>query len=193
MSSTNRSLSRDIHGSDYYVTPIDQIEIFLNQLLKYEPEILEGKILDPCAGGDQVNEMSYPTALCNFGVDIKNIDTIDIRSNSRSRLKQNYLTYNALEKPKLIITNPPFNIAMNIIEKSLKDVSENGFVIMLLRLNFFGGKSRKKFWDKNMPKYTFVHHKRMSFTEDKKTDSIEYAHFVWQKGLNPDFSMIKVI
>ena len=32
-----------------------------------------------------------------------------------------------------------------------------------------------------MPKYIFVHHQRMSFTEDKKTDSIEYAHFVWQK------------
>jgi len=49
---------------------------------------------------------------------------------------------------------------------------------MLLRLNYFGGKKRKKFWDENMPKYVFVHNRRMSFAEDGKTDSIEYMHAV---------------
>ncbi|HBF3986180.1 TPA: hypothetical protein KOD80_004273 [Clostridioides difficile] len=44
-----------------------------------------------------------------------------------------------------------------------------------------------------MPKYIFVHNRRMSFTDDGKTDSIEYAHFVWQKGYNPKFSQLKVL
>mgnify|MGYP000076700854 CR=1 len=36
MSSTNRSKHRDGHISDYYVTPQDQIKIFLNEFIKDE-------------------------------------------------------------------------------------------------------------------------------------------------------------
>ncbi len=49
---------------------------------------------------------------------------------------------------------------------------------MLLRLNYFGGKVRSKLWEEHMPKYCFVHNKRISFTDDGKTDSIEYCHMV---------------
>ena len=193
MSSTNRSKARDNHSHDYYITPINQIEDFLNELLKYEPNILNGHILDPCAGGDTKNPMSYPTALSRFNVPSSRVETIDIRQDSQAKIKQDYMKCNLIQSPDLIITNPPFNIVLDFIKKSLKDVNDGGFVVMLLRLNFLGGKSRKDFWANNMPKYTFVHHKRMSFTADKKTDSIEYAHFVWQKGFNPDFSLIKII
>lgn len=94
-----------------------------------------------------------------------------------------------------IITNPPFNIAEDIIKKALNDVKEGGYVIMLLRLNFFGGKQRlQKFWNEvGLPKYSFVHHRRMSFTSDGKTDSIEYQHAVWKKGYKPEFTQLKVI
>jgi hypothetical protein len=193
MSSTNRSTVRSNHDSDYYVTPKDQIKTFLDEMLKHEPIMLQGKILDPCAGGDKENDMSYPFVLKQYGVKNENIQTIDIRESSLANIKENYLLYNLEENPNLIITNPPFNLAIDIIQKSLIDVCDNGFVVMLLRLNFFGGKSRKPFWENNMPKYTLIHHKRMSFTSDKKTDSIEYAHFVWQKGHNAGFTMTKVI
>ena len=54
---------------------------------------------------------------------------------------------------------------------------------MLQRLNFMGGVTeKKKFWEEvGMPKYIFVHRKRMSFIEGGQTDSIEYAHYVWEK------------
>ena len=39
-----------------------------------------------------------------------------------------------------------------------------------------------------MPKYVFVHNRRMSFAEDGKTDSIEYMHAVWQKGYRSKFT-----
>ena len=64
---------------------------------------------------------------------------------------------------------------------------------MLLRLNFLEGKNRKGFWDKQLAKYIFVHHRRLSFTDDGKTDSVAYAHYVWQKGCNPEFSQVKII
>lgn len=194
ISSTNRSDARDFHVSDYYRTPIPKIKEFLNEFSKHE-NIFNSKIniLDPCAGGDNTNLMSYPTAIQGFSNQDILIDTIDIREDSRANLKQDYLKFNPEEKYDVIITNPPFNLSLDIINKALNDVKKNGFVIMLLRLNYLGGKVRQELWKNNMPKYIFVHSKRMSFTDDKKTDSIEYAHFVWQKGYNPNFSKLKVL
>ena len=191
MSSTNRSNARQSHISDYYVTPIEKIKDFIDEIVPLEDDIFEGVILDPCAGGDEKHPMSYPEALRQCGY--KNVKTIDIRKDSLAEVKADYLSLNLEYKPNTIITNPPFSIALDVIKKALKDVSDDGFVVMLLRLNFFGGKLRKSFWDEFMPKYCFVHHRRMSFTDDGKTDSIEYAHFVWQKNFYPDFTQIKVI
>lgn len=137
--------------------------------------------------------MSYPTAIQEFSNQEISIDTVDIRDDSRANIKQDYLKFQPKEKYDVIITNPPFNLSLDIINKALNDVREGGFVIMLLRLNYLGGKVRQRLWGNNMPKYIFVHNRRMSFTDDGKTDSIEYAHFVWQKGYNPKFSQLKVL
>lgn len=191
MSSTLRGYDR--HKSDYYITPVPKILDFLTEFKKEEPAAFtNGAILDPCAGGDAQNDMSYPRALVEIGVPAEEIFTVDIREDSRAEIKDDYLTL-VQGDFGTIITNPPFNIAIEVITKALDEVKENGFVIMLLRLNFFGSKDRKPFWEKYMPKYCYVHHRRMSFTPDNKTDSIEYAHFVWQKGVYPSFTQLKVI
>ena len=189
MSSTNRGHNR--HKSDYYVTPQDQIELFLNEFLKIENINNDVIILDPCAGGDANNKMSYPCVLEKM---FKNsyIQTIDVRSDSLANVKTDYLNYICKDIFDVIITNPPFNIAIDIINKAISDVKPNGFVIMLLRLNFLGSKQRFEFWQNNKPKYIFVHHKRMSFIKNGGTDSVEYAHFVWQKG-NKDNTKLFVI
>jgi hypothetical protein len=203
LSSTNRSNARKKHISDYYITPINKILDFLHEFNKYEDIFVkQGRdkngrpyplILDPCAGGDANHPMSYPVALQQIGINPDNIITIDIRQDSRADIKEDYLEIDCPGDFDVIITNPPFNLAREIIEKALNDVNDGGFVIMLLRLNFFGGKLRKDMWDRQMPKYAFVHNRRMSFTDDGKTDSIEYMHAVWQKGHYPEFTQLKVI
>lgn len=137
--------------------------------------------------------MSYPEALEAIGVRPSAIMTLDIRTDSRARVKCDYRQWNVLVNFGAIITNPPFSLAIQIIEKALEDVENGGWVIMLLRLNFLEGKGRKAFWDKYMPRYIFVHHQRMSFTQNGKTDSVAYAHYCWQKGVRPEFAQIKVI
>lgn len=64
---------------------------------------------------------------------------------------------------------------------------------MLLSLNFFGSNDRFKFFQRQMPIASYVHHRRFSFTNDNKTDSIEYMHAVWQKNNSPEFTMLKII
>lgn len=194
MSSTLRSNSRDLHKNDYYVTPVEKILQFLYEFEKHEHifKMSGVKVLAPCAGGDADNEMSYPKALYQFNNDLV-VNTLDIRDDSRASEKGNYLEKDLKGKYDVIITNPPFNISKDIILKAIDDVKEGGYVIMLLRLNYFGGKVREDLWKNFMPKYCFVHNKRISFTSDKKTDSIEYCHLVWKKGENPDFTKLRVL
>lgn len=64
---------------------------------------------------------------------------------------------------------------------------------MLLRLNYVGSRQREEFWRKNPPYAVYAHTRRMSFTEDGKTDSIEYAHYVWKKGISPKHAKFHII
>jgi hypothetical protein len=191
LSSTNRSTAREEHIADYYVTPINSIVDFIDEFVITEDGNFDGKILDPCAGGDIKHHMSYPEAFKKR--EYIHIDTIDIRKDSLAGIKDDYLKTDCKNKYNVIITNPPFNISLNIINKALDDVKEGGWVIMLLRLNYFGSDKRKPLFEAHMPKYCFVHSKRMSFSDNGGTDSIEYAHFCWHKGENPEFTMLKVI
>jgi len=214
MSSTNRGYDR--HVSDYYVTPESCIKTFFSHWLDdLQGEFWDDNLsvgtnpekaawLDPCAGGKTIfnavhnqdftlTRMSYPEVIRReFAPSV--LDTIDIRQDSLADRKEDYLK--AIVDKNLydvIITNPPFYSAKEIIKKALSDVKDEGYVVMLLRLNFFGSNERKAFWDTQMPVWAYVHHRRMSFTDDGKTDSIEYMHAVWQKNYSPDFTMLKVI
>ncbi len=192
MSSTNRSDARKNHKFDYYVTPIAEIETFINFIHKIVPNIFTGKILDSCAGGDNAHAMSYPTVINKIFPQLQ-VDTVDIRDDSLAEIKMDYLNFDCTNRYNTIITNPPFNNSLEIIKKAIEDVRKFGFVIMLQRLNFMGSKSRKAFWEENMPKYIVVHHKRMSFTDNGGTDSIEYAHYIWQKGVKVTSSQLYII
>lgn len=202
MSSTNRSAVREEErklNQDYYVTPPWAVREFLSSWddnthamsILRNPQA-EQLILDPCAGGDIDNDMTYPMVLGEWGI---NPLTMDIREDSRAMIVADYLTTDVEAQFDLIITNPPFNIAQLIIEKALHDCVDGGFVIMLLRLNFLGGQKRAPWLKQHMPSDIYVHTKRMGFNPlaPSKTDSIEYAHFIWIKGENPDYARTHTI
>ena len=197
MSSTNRHNAEKRHIADYYVTPVKDIITFLGALdEEVSLDIWDKTILDPCAGGDLSHDMSYPKALREYYAipdGWNGIKTIDIREDSLAETKCNYIETKLDYKPFLIISNPPFNQAMEFIKKALDDVEDGGYVAMLLRLNFLETKARKDFFDNYMPTWIFVHHKRMSFTDVGGTDSVAYCHMVWKKNDYPKFAKIRVI
>lgn len=199
MSSTNRSAARSKHISDYYKTPVASISDFLMEFFDDNPEldfIGRENILDPCAGGatNPYQSMSYPEALA-FYTTYKPamVTTVDNREDSLAQIKDDFLFWEPDREYGCIITNPPFNIALDVIQKALRIVKEGGLVIMLLRLNFFGSRERKNFFQDNMPVFSYVHSRRMKFTNTTGTDSIEYMHSVWIKGLKPKFTKLRVI
>jgi hypothetical protein len=207
MSSTNRSNARDNHVSDYYVTPhqpiIDLLEAMTKEDLTRCIFNNDNKlrnyidIFDPCAGGNPssnkmgFNPMSYPYVLQSKGALF--VQTNDIREDSLAEIKSDYIASEPImDRADIIITNPPFNKSVDIIKKAQLEVREGGYVIMLLRLNFFGSKERAEFWKDNMPSITFVHRKRISFLKGA-TDSIEYMHCVWIKGVNQNHTKLVII
>lgn len=160
MSSTNRGYDR--HKADYYVTPSYVVNEFLEEFNKKEK--IEGLVLDPCCGGSEKDDPTYLKVLKEKGY---NIVGLDIREDSKADKIVNFLEdFEYGKSPNVIISNPPFYLAKEFIEKSQSIVKNKGFVIMLLRLNFFGSKGRRDFFENNMPKYCFIHHKRISFIPD---------------------------
>lgn len=195
MSSTNRSSARDSHIADYYVTPPSDIQTFLDAFLANHENIDLSKlaILNPCAWGNPPDTpMSYPYVLETYHPKV--LITNDIRKDSPAQYHEDFLSMPppAIPKYDIVITNPPFNLALDIIKKSLEFTVDWGYVIMLLRLNFFGSKNRKRFFEDTLPIETYVHHKRISFAKGA-TDSIEYMHCVWKKGINPPYTKLYVI
>jgi hypothetical protein len=220
LSSTNRTKAEKKISLDYYVTPLQSIRDFVKAAR--EDGLLNDttlSVLDPCAGGDKGalftdgtqadsagNPMSYPTVLAEFG--FKNIATLDIRLDSLATMKGDYLAMKETcrDKYDIIITNPPFNIALDIIKHALSQVKprneqvsiysvggQGGLVIMLQRLNFLGSQERSAWFKENMPAYIYVHSKRMRFRNTMSTDSIEYAHYVWLKDYHPQSAKLRVI
>lgn len=196
MSSTNRGTQRN--ADDYYVTPHWLIEDFLaafseNCRFNFDEQAYP-LMLDPSAGGCDKYEMSYPTVLEKHGF---NVNSWDIREDSRANLTGvNFLNVPSYESRKydMIITNPPFNVAQEFTEHALEMVKEGGLVIMLQRLNWLGSQKRKAMWQKLPLAAVYVHSKRPGFDPQKpsKTDSTEYAHFVFCKGyeLAPELFVI---
>lgn len=77
----------------------------------------------------------------------------------------------------VVITNPPYRIAWELLHKSLREYPD-AWVVLLLRLNFISSQHRHSFMSQYMPD-TYVLPNRPGFKGWGKTDSPEYAWFVW--------------
>lgn len=82
--------------------------------------------------------------------------------------------------PRVVIGNPPFALAMEFIDRAMK-VYPDASIAFVLRLNFAGSAGRARFMRDSKPS-VYVLPNRPSFTPSGKTDSIEYAWFVWDQN-----------
>ena len=103
-----------------------------------------------------------------------------------------YLTWETDERFDFIITNPPYSLASEFVEKSMKLLDDNGMCCMFLKLQFLEGAKRKELFRKYPPKYIYVFRNRMATwkngfeknpdTGKKWAETICFAWFVWVKG-----------
>jgi len=213
--------------NDFYTTPLWIIENFLQWAdTNYHMELFRHmpiKILDPCAGGDFANTMPYPVALKTVLQDdrLYELTTNDIRPHAPTDHLVDFLSDDIPYRNNefdMVITNPPYLLAMDFIKRGLQVVRKHGYVAYLLRINFFGSDRRKEWLQANMPEWCVVSSKRPSFCKIcpkckskyyptteicsalncqtklvKGSDATEYAHFVWKKGYHPEYTKTVVI
>jgi len=163
MSATNRGSVRE--DFDRYETPDYTIRSLLDQ-----------------------HDINYPVLECSAGNGsiLKHLNPdltwgIDIDPAVKPDQVCDYIQTDFKGQYKTIITNPPYNQALEFTKKALDDVLEGGEVIMLLRINFLESLKRQGFWRENPPSHIYVLGKRPSFN-GKGTDATGYAWFVWTKG-----------
>ena len=91
-----------------------------------------------------------------------------------------------------IITNPPYGIALDFIQRALDSVQIGRKVTMLLKIQFLEGQRRKEFFTNNPPKTIYVSRSRIrcalngNFDGFKNGSTICYAWYVWEKGFTGD-------
>lgn len=156
MTATKRSKTDRVQNDSYY-TPSFAVDLIFNEIKVNDVS----SSLEPCRGNSIIydrlpGERYY--AEISEGID--------------------YLS--TLFPPiDLIITNPPFSLAMEFLEKS---ITEAKTVVYLLRLTFVSSVKRSEFFQKYPPTHLFVLANRPSFRSEGGTDRTEYAWFCWDRG-----------
>lgn len=189
MSSTNRGAERN--RADNYPTPTWCVRRLLEAA-----DLPGGHWLEPTAGDGAIIE-----GVCTFRSDVQ-WTAVELRKECRGPLKKlvgaaprvhirDFLEVKPtdLPPPDVVITNPPYLHARPIIEHALRFEAP---VVMLLRLNFLASQGRAEFLRRNHPD-VYVLPNRPSFTSGGKTDSIEYAWFVWKSGRRRAKGAIQVL
>lgn len=149
---------------DYYPTPAVVVDHLLS-LVTFMPG---DTFLEPCRGEakmiwDRIPLPDSQKTFCEL-------------SEGKDYLKED------LPKFDVIITNPPFSASEDFLKKSKSELADNGTLIYLQRVNWLGSLKRIPLWEEvGLPNKFNILVPRVSFT-GTKTDSTEYAWFIWDYG-----------
>lgn len=177
------STTRERIENDYYATPYESTKALLDNVE------FTGDFLEPCVGGGHIIEVIkqyYPNK------DICCMDIVD--RGYEDTLVDNFLEHDFKgQKFNNIITNPPYSLAQEFLEKSMKIIDKNGKVAMFLKIQFLEGVKRKEMFKKYPPKYIYVFTKRQNpWRNGKSVDekgkpwssTMCFAWFIWEEGFN---------
>lgn len=175
---------------DFYAT--DPIAV---QKLLHKYSINGSEILEPCVGnGNIANTINkFYNNKCN----VTGVDIVD--RGYPNTIIHDYLTWETDKKFDCIITNPPYSLAKEFVEKSMpllndgydEDGYPNGQLIMFLKIQFLEGAKRKELFEKYPPKYIYVFRNRMATWNNGEpldpngkrwATTMCHAWFVWEKG-----------
>lgn len=85
-----------------------------------------------------------------------------------------------------VVTNPPYRLAKEFVEKSLEIVGPGRKVAMLLKLTFLESQKRWPLFMENPPIRVWVFRERQvcgaNGVFDTRSSAVCYAWFIWSKG-----------
>lgn len=177
--------------NDFYATDPKAVETLLhNEFFNFD------SFLEPCVGEGHIVEAVHKFVNRFYSIPYWkkcNLKTLDIINRGYpNTITQDFLTWKTQEKFNTIITNPPYSLAKEFIEKGMELLTNDGKMAMFLKIQFLEGAKRKELFDKYPPKYIYVFRNRMPTwnngqPKDPKTGkkwatTMCHAWFIWEKG-----------
>ncbi len=172
----SKTWQREKH--DFYATPEETTRAILDVL------VLEGSILEPACGMGHISKVLkeyYPEN------EIISTDLID-RGFGEGGI--DFLSHDYGRRFDNIITNPPFKLAKEFVEKALTIANDK--VIMLMKIQFLESKGRREFLENSPLKYVYCFSERQAtmrngWEVNPKTGkpwatALFLAWFVWEIG-----------
>jgi hypothetical protein len=190
MSSTNRGGQR--HNDDFYATPAWCTLAILPHLVVMR----DGPVLDPFCGDGAILR-----AVVGSGrSELDGVRGIEI-DGDRAKSAKPWVGWIACRDAfspdhswcitgQTVLTNPPYSLAEKAVRRALYEVGPDGEVAFLLRLAFLASAKRADL-HRMHPSDVYVLSRRPSFTYDGKTDSTDYAWFVWGPGRGGRWSILR--
>lgn len=170
--------------NDFYATNPKAVKMLLDQY-----KINGNNILEPCVGMGHISNAIKEYYKENNNLQITGVDLVD--RGYPNTIVTDFLQWNTDKKYDAIISNPPYSLAKEFIEKSFDCITENGIIAMFLKLQFLEGAKRKEFFEQYPPKYIYVFRNRMAtwnngneFDSNGKRWATTMCHawFIWENG-----------
>ena len=169
--------NKDSSELDFYSTHKDSINTFLQEFLK-EHEI---KNAWECA----VGKGNIAKVLEKYNINVFSSDIVN--RGYKDTVEKNFLEFDSLINSNIdtIITNPPYCINNDFMKKSI-ELNPSKYIILYLKITFFEGKKRYKFFEKYKPYRIYVHPSRQSCNFlglekfENKNSSVCYSWWVWK-------------
>lgn len=167
--------------NDFYATDPQTLKMFLYEFWK-DNGFKGGEILEPACGQGHISK-TLKELLPSF-----NITSTDLIDRGYGTGGIDFLTHNYGRTFDVVITNPPFSLAKEFIEKGL-EVSDK-HVIMLCKIQLLEGIKRKDMFENTPLKYVYVHTIRQATWKEgqpldpkgkKWATTMCLAWFVWDK------------
>jgi hypothetical protein len=174
--------------NDFYATNPKAVE---KLLLNYSFNGIT--MLEPCVGQGHISNAVYD--FYNNKPQITALDIVD--RGCPNVIVQDFLTWETDKKFEIIISNPPYSLAKEFVEKGMKLLTDetrdtvNGQMAMFLKIQFLEGAKRKELFEKYPPKYIYVFRNRMATWNNgepldpngkKWATTMCHAWFIWEKG-----------
>ena len=171
------STTRDRVDNDYYATDPSSTVALLEAHKFYGSNFLE-----PCCGEGHISKIVseyYPNV---------EIDSIDLVDRGFGTGGIDFLKFETDKRYDSIITNPPYALAQEFLEKSFQILNPCGQIAMFLKTVWLESESRyNMFQDKDFPlKTVYQFSKRVTLYKNgekmKNSGMIAYAWYVWDKS-----------
>jgi len=169
--------------NDFYATNPKALTLFLNRL--NQDGITLNKQIWECACG----EGHLSKELLKNGYEVLSSDLI----NREYGEVKDFLKCDKIFNGD-ILTNPPFKLAEQFIEKAMGLLKEKNKLVLFLKIQFVEGQRRKKLFEKYNIKYIYAHSSRQQCSKNADFEHLNattqfYAWYIFEKGYVGDTTL----